>query len=450
MKESINTIKIFPTNFIWGTATASYQIEGHPLADGAAPSIWHEFSHIPGKIHNNDNGDIACDHYHRYEEDILHLRNLGVKAYRFSIAWPRIVPKPYTVNQKGINFYKRIIGKLLESGIEPFVTLFHWDTPLWLENIGGFTSRESVNHFLFYAETIFKEFGNSVTHWISVNEPLVYATQGYISGEMAPGKKRDIRGMAHAAHHLLLSHAKAYHLLHNISPRGKIGVAEAQIWTKPLRNNSKADTKAAFLMDKIINRMYIDPITFGRYPKEVIEKIGNKFPKNFEKDLEEMENTLDFVGINYYTSNTYRYSLLTPITHAKEVPTPGVKRSAMWEIYPEGLYNLLVRVRDEYNNLPCYITENGYPLKEDTMKDPLEDDERIEYLREHLKSAKRAMEDDVNLKGYFVWSLLDNFEWAHGYDMRFGIIRVDFKSLKRKWKKSAYWYRDTISSGKIE
>ncbi len=449
MESKDTKIKKFPESFIWGTATASYQIEGYPLEDGASPSIWHEFSHIPGKIHNNENGDIACDHYHRYEEDILHLRNLGVKAYRFSIAWPRIVPSPYTVNDKGLDFYRRIINKLLESGIEPFVTLFHWDTPLWLEKIGGLTNRESVNHFLFYAETLFKEFGDVVKHWISINEPVVYAVSGYIFGDMAPGKKRNPMGMFHATHYLLLCHAKTHKLLHTLIKTGKLGVAEAQIWMKPANPQSAKDVRASNFMDKLVNRTYIDPLTRGEYPEEVVKKFGKYLPWGFEKDLEDMQNTLDFAGINYYTSRTYKHSFFTPVTHAKEVQTPGVKRSEMWEIYPEGLYNLLIRIRDEYDNIPTYITENGYPLKEENMKNPLEDDERIDYLKQHIKMALKAIEEDVNLKGYFLWSLLDNFEWAHGYDMRFGIIRVDFETLKRQWKKSAHWYKGLIASGKV-
>ena len=437
----------FPDDFLWGTSTASYQIEGSPLADGATPSIWHKFSHIPGKIKNNENGDIACDYYNRYEEDIENLAKLKVKAYRFSISWPRVVPEPGKINQKGLDFYKRIVDKLLSRNIEPFITLFHWDTPLWLEEMGGFRERASVDHFLFYGETLFREFGDRVKHWISLNEPIVYAIQGYVIGDMAPGYKRNLKGMFHATHHLLLSHAKLNAILHKSVKDAQIGIAEAQIWTKPLRPNLKRDRNAADLMDNLINRLYIDPVTKGKYPEKLLAKTAKHLPKAFEEDLKEMGNTCDFIGINYYTSQSYRYSLFTPLIHAREVPTPGYKRSAMWEIYPDGLYNLLLRVKTDYGNLPCYITENGFPLKEVKGRDPLDDTERIEYLKEHIQRVLKAKNEGVDVRGYFLWSLMDNFEWEHGYDMRFGIIRVDFTTLERTWKKSAYWYRDLIKTG---
>ncbi|NOY08784.1 MAG: beta-glucosidase [Spirochaetes bacterium] len=440
-------IKAFSDDFLWGTATASYQIEGSPLADGASPSIWHKFSHIPGKTKNNENGDTACDHYHRYEEDIDNLVKLGVKAYRFSIAWPRIIPEPGTINRKGIDFYKRIIDRLLKHNIEPFITLFHWDTPLWLEKLGGFRKRESVDHFLFYGETLFKEFGDRVKHWISVNEPMVYTISGYVIGDMAPGYKRDLRGLFHAAHHLLLSHSRLADALHGFSKGAVIGIAEAQVWVRPFKSGSERDKRAADLMDKLINRLYMDPVTTGGYPEKLLAKAGRYMPAGFEKDLEGMKNTCDFIGINYYTSQSYRYSLFTPMIHAKEMQTPGCKRSAMWEIYPDGIYNLLKRVKDEYNNIPCYITENGFPLNDKGRSDLLDDAERIEYLKDHIRKVMQAHKEGVNVKGYFLWSLMDNFEWNHGYDMRFGIIRVDFKTLKRSWKKSAYWYQNIIKTG---
>jgi len=336
-------INKFPDDFLWGTSTASYQIEGSPLADGASPSIWHKFSHIPGNIKNNENGDTACDYYNRYNEDIENLVKLGVKAYRFSISWPRIVPEPGKINRKGLDFYKRIVDKLLESNIEPFITLFHWDTPLWLEEQGGFRERASINHFLFYGETLIDEFGDRVKHWISVNEPMVYTIQGYVMGDMAPGYKRDLRGMFHAAHHLLLSHAKLANVLHSKVKDAEIGIAQAQIWTRPLHPNIRRDRNAAELMDELINRLYIDPVTTGKYPRKLLSKAARYMPKGYEKDLKEMENTCDFIGINYYTSQSYRYSLLTPLIHAREIPTPGYKRSAMWEIFPEGIYNLLIK-----------------------------------------------------------------------------------------------------------
>ncbi len=439
----------FPEDFIWGTATASYQIEGYPLADGASPSIWHEFSHRKGKVKNNENGDIACDHYHRYMEDIENLKKLGVKAYRFSIAWPRIIPEPGKVNERGLEFYRGILEELAAANINPYVTLFHWDAPLWLEKIGGFRERDSVEHFLFYAETIFDAFKGYVKKWITINEPMVYTINGYVMGNMAPGYKRDLKGMFHATHHLLLSHAAAAKRLKEIDSKGEAGIAEAQLWIKPFREESERDRKAADMMDDLVNRMYVDPVTRGGYPESIVEKAGRFFPKGFLEDLDEIKGTSDFVGINYYMSKSFKYSLFTPLIHAREVPTPGARRSAMWEIYPEGLYRLLLRIKQDYGNLPCYVTENGYPLKESEMVDPLDDEERIGYLREHIQMVHKALSAGVDVRGYFLWSLMDNFEWDLGYEMRFGIIRVDFKTLKREWKKSAHWYREVIRKNSL-
>ncbi len=438
---------IAPGNFIWGAATASYQIEGSPLADGASPSIWHEFSHRRGKIKYNHNGDTACDHYHRYPEDVKHMKDLGLKAYRFSVSWPRIIPSPGKINPKGLDFYKRLVDELLKKGIEPYITLFHWDAPLWLEETGGFAKREAVDHLVEYGMTLFKGLGDRVKHWITINEPMVFAFLGYYFGSHAPGKKMKIKDTFSVTHHLLLGHSFLVRRFRETVKDGKIGISEAQIWAKPLEPDRPKDIEAADTMDQIINRLYIDPILLGKYPEKVVRLFGRFLPADFEADLKDMQEPMDFVGINYYTSRSYRYSFITPFTHAKEVPTPGAEKSAMWEIFPDGLYYLLIRLKEEYGNPDCYITENGCPLPEEPGRDPHKDEERICYLTDHIRAALKARELGVKLKGYFVWSLLDNFEWQHGYGMRFGLIRVDFETLKRTWRQSARWYRDLIRSG---
>ncbi|MEW5817846.1 MAG: family 1 glycosylhydrolase, partial [Spirochaetota bacterium] len=283
----------FPADFKWGTATAAYQIEGYPLADGASPSIWHQFSHTPGKIRNNENGDIACDHYHRYEEDLENIKKLGLNAYRYSISWPRIVPEPGKVNQKGLDFYRRLTDLLLEKGITPLITLFHWDTPAWLQEKGGFAKRTVIDHIHFYSEVLFREFGDRVKNWVTINEPFVYAVDGYVLGDMPPGHKNDLKNMFRVSHFLLLSHANIVKSFRNEVKNGKIGIAQAQIWITPFRPNNENDQKAAEVMDSIINRLYLDPLIFGRYPKSIEKRITRFLPKGYEYDLTSMAEPFD-------------------------------------------------------------------------------------------------------------------------------------------------------------
>jgi beta-glucosidase len=439
---------IFPGDFAWGTATASYQIEGHPLADGAAQSIWHEFSHKPGNTHSGDTGDVACDHYHRYPEDIGHMKDLGIGVYRFSAAWPRIIPEPGKINRKGIDFYSRLTDALLEAGIEPMCTLFHWDAPVWLEEIGGFTSRESVDHFLLYAETMFTYLGDRIKRWISINEPMVFTVNGYHTGEFAPGHKFDLNGLFRAAHFLLLAHAESVRMCRDKVKGGSLGIAEAQVYISPSRGGNERDIRAALTMDAIANRLYIDPIFRGVYPELVLRSAEKRLPEGWDKDLSRMKEPGDFVGINYYMKRSYKYAWYMPLTHAVLKDTPGAERSEMWEVYPEGLYLLLKRLKEEYGNPPCWITENGYPLPEEDGP-VLDDEPRIRYLERHIAQVHRALAEGVDVRGYLAWSLLDNFEWNLGNRMRFGLIRTDFETLERSWKRSAYWYRDLVSSGRL-
>ncbi len=443
-----------PKDFLWGAATASYQIEGHPLADGACPSNWHRFAHHQGRVQDGTNGDVACDHYHRWAEDIGHMRQMGLGAYRFSIAWPRVVPEPGRLNPKGLAFYDRLVDGLLEAGIAPFATLFHWDLPAWLEDRGGFLRREALEHLDFYAGAVFRQLGDRVRHWLTINEPMIYAFFGYVFGHYPPGLRWRLRPAFAAAHHLLLGHARLvrlYRALGRSSARGPagaatggIGIANHLLHVRPLRPKYGRDVRAAQRVEAVVNRFFLEPLFFGRYPQQALRRVARYLPRGWEKDLSEMREPGDLLGLNYYSGQSYRHAPLAPVLRALEAPTPGARRSAMWEIAPEGLGALLRMLRSEYGNPPVYVTENGYPLPESPEADPLEDGERIAYLEAHIGEALRAVREGSDLRGFFVWSLLDNFEWQYGKAMRFGLIRVDFESLQRTWRRSASWYRDLI------
>jgi len=440
----------FPRGFLWGAATASYQIEGAPLADGAGPSIWHEFAHAPGRTIDGKNGDVACDHYHRWRDDVRLMSALGLTAYRFSIAWSRVFPEQGQVNPRGLDFYSRLVDGLLEAGIEPWATVFHWDAPSWLGRMGGFVSRGAVDSLVEYGSLLFRRLGDRVKYWVTVNEPSSFTSVGYILGYFPPGRKMDLKGMYHASHHLLLGHARLREAFAGLVPDGKIGIALAQAWYSPRNPARRKDREAADFMDTALNRFYRDPLFFGRYPPAVAAKAERYLPRGFEKDMDGMKAPVDFLGVNYYSRSVIRHSLLQPYTHAKEHVDPATPRSAMWEIYPEGIYRLLLSLRDEYGNPPCYITENGFPTPEAPGRDPREDPDRIAYLADHIGLVGKAVAEGVDCRGYFHWSLMDNFEWAYGYTMPFGLFRTDFATQERQWRKSAHWYRELIGRNWIE
>jgi len=441
---------VFPRGFLWGAATASYQIEGSPLADGASASIWHEFSHRPGRIKDGTNGDVACDHYHLYAQDVGLMRDLGLGAYRFSVSWPRIFPEPHRVNQKGLDFYSRLVDCLLAAGIEPWLTIFHWDEPVWLEKMGGFLERSAIDHLVEYGSCLFRNLGDRVKNWVSVNEPSIFASLGYILGYFPPGRRNDLHGMFHCAHHLLLAHARLAAAMRSLVPGGRIGMALAQIWISAKAKDSQRDAKAADFMDQALNRFFIDPLFFGIYPARVLSKIERRLPRGFEKDLPDMKGSTDFTGINYYQRAVYRWAPLQPYTHAREYIDPTAARSAMWEIYPSGIYRLLMRLRDEYGNPPCYITENGFPLPATDGRDPLDDPERMTYLRDHIALVGKAIDDGVDCRGYFHWTLMDNFEWAYGHLMPFGLLHTDFATQARRFRKSAFWYKELAGNNWLD
>ena len=441
----------FPDDFVWGCATASYQIEGSPLADGAGESIWHRFSHTPGKIKDGSTGDVADDHYRRYMEDIELMRWLGLDAYRFSIAWPRIFPADEKgINQRGLDFYERLVDGLLDAGIAPFVTLYHWDLPGWADDRGGWPNRDCAYWYADYAEIIFRRLGDRVQSWITLNEPWVSAFLGYLVGIHAPGHT-NLQEAVTTSYNLLLAHGLAVERFRKTGLAGQIGITLNMSDTIPA-SASEADKAAAVLMDGYLNRWFIEPVCKGCFPADMVtayERLGLQLPDFSQDDLAIMSAPTDFLGLNYYSVQTVAAQDEFPGFRA--APPPERPLNPMgWEMEPEGLYNLLTRLHKEYTQGPLYITENGYPLRDAPGQTDLDDQPRIDYIRDHLLASWRAMQQGVPLKGYFVWSLMDNFEWAEGYGPRFGIIRVDYDTQKRTPKRSAHWYKNVIASNAVE
>ncbi|MGB9779807.1 GH1 family beta-glucosidase [Caldanaerobacter sp.] len=443
----------FPKDFTWGVATSSYQIEGAVNEDGRTPSIWDTFSKTEGKTYQGHTGDVACDHYHRYKEDVEIMKEIGVKAYRFSIAWPRIFPEEGKYNPKGMDFYKRLVDELLKRDIMPVATIYHWDLPQWAyEKKGGWLNRESVKWYVEYASKLFEELGDVIPLWITHNEPWCSSILSYGIGEHAPGHK-DWREALIAAHHILLSHGEAVKVFRDMNLKGaQIGITLNLTPAYPA-SEKEEDKLAAQYADGFANRWFLDPIFKGNYPEDMMElysKIIGEFDFIKEGDLETISVPIDFLGVNYYTRSIVKYNE-DSMLKAENVPGPGKRTEMGWEISPESLYDLLKRLDREYAKLPIYITENGAAFKDELTEDGrVHDYERIEYIKEHLKAIARFIEEGGNLKGYFVWSLLDNFEWAHGYSKRFGIVYVDYETQKRILKDSAFWYKGVIEKGAIE
>lgn len=435
----------FPSHFTWGTATSAYQIEGAWNEDGRGLSIWDTFCHTPGKIYQNETGDIASDHYHRWKEDVQVMVELGLNAYRFSIAWPRVLPQGKgAVNPKGIDFYDRLVDALLEQNIQPFPTLFHWDLPQSLQDEGGWANRETAYHFAEYARVLGERLGDRVSNWITHNEPFVAALAGHFTGEHAPGIQ-DIGIALKAGHHLLLSHGLAVSALRaSLTRPANIGIT-LNLTTCHPASDSEADRRAAWRFDGINNRMFLDPVLRGEYPADMLELFGPLFPAIPPDDLRITSTPLDFLGVNYYTRNVIRYDPDFPLAEFVEVHPIGNEYSQMWEIYPPGIYELLTRVWNDYHPAHIYVTENGCPVPDGLDLDRrVRDYRRIHYLRDHLVQCHRALTEGVPLRGYFVWSLGDNFEWSYGYTMRFGIVYIDYNTQERMIKESGRWFAQVI------
>ncbi|MEU7028125.1 GH1 family beta-glucosidase [Streptomyces sp. NPDC046275] len=456
----------FPPGFRWGTATAAYQIEGAAREDGRTPSIWDTFSHTPGRVRNGDTGDIAADHYHRTAEDIALLRRIGVTDYRFSIAWPRVQPTGRgPAVQQGLDFYRRLVDGLLEAGIRPVATLYHWDLPQELEDAGGWPQRETAYRFAEYAGLAAEALGDRVATWTTLNEPWCAAFLGYGSGVHAPGRTSDLAALR-AAHHLNLAHGLAVGALRAALPAAPAGTPGPEVsltlnlHAVRARSQDPADRDAARRIDAVGNRIFLDPVFHGRLPKDLVEDTAAITDWSFVRDgdLATTAAPVDSLGINYYSPALVEAGT-NPAPgepspwagaerHVRFVPVDGPRTAMDWPVDADGLHGLLVRLRDELPGVPLLVTENGAAYED--YADPsgqVKDPERVAYLRGHLEAVHRALADGADVRGYFLWSLLDNFEWAYGYSKRFGIVHVDFASQRRTLKDSARWYADVIARG---
>ncbi|WKZ52313.1 MAG: GH1 family beta-glucosidase [Anaerolineales bacterium] len=441
----------FPKNFTWGVATSAYQIEGAWNEDGRGVSIWDTFSHTKGRIVNDENGDVAADHYHRWKDDFALMSELGVKAYRFSTAWPRILPAGTgAVNKKGLDFYDRIVDEALKRKIEPYVCLFHWDLPQALQDQGGWPKREITEHFAEYARVVAGRLGDRVKVWLTHNEPWVAAFIGYFLGDHAPGKK-DIGAAVKALHHLLLSHGLAAEAIRAEAKQPvKVGLTLNLNPVHPA-TDSKKDKEAAKRVDMFMNRIVLDPLLKGTSPIQEAAIANLLVGKVIhDGDLAKICQ-LDLLGVNYYSRTVMKHSNKIPVVNVEQVYPEGNEYSGMWEIYPEGMYETLKLVWDYKPTCELMVTENGVPVPDGVDFDGrVRDERRIRYLRNHLAQVHRAIEDGIPVKGYFHWSLMDNFEWSLGYGPRFGLVYVDWKTQKRIVKDSGRWFAKAIAENAVE
>lgn len=448
----------FPKDFVWGAATASYQIEGAWNEDGKSESIWDRFAHTPGKILNGDTGDVACDHYHRWRDDIALMRDLGLRAYRFSIAWSRILPSGRgEVNQRGLDFYNRLIDALLEANITPYVTLYHWDLPQVLQDAGGWVSRDTAQAFVDYADVVSRTLGDRVKNWITHNEPHVAAFLGYQTGIHAPGIV-DGASAVKASHHLLLAHGWSVPIIRQNSTRAQVGIVLNTALAMPASNQSE-DLDAVRQVDGRVQRWFLDPLYGRGYPADIVAEyktvgfLPDRDAFIQSDDLDAIAAPTDFLGLNYYNRSFVEQGALA---HGGPFPknvhvSDSEYTEIGWEVNPDGLYQLLCRVYFDYHPQKIFITENGASYSDaPDAQGNVNDQRRIDYVREHLVAAHRTIDAGVPLTGYFLWSLLDNFEWAYGYSQRFGIVWVDYATQQRIPKASARWYADVIRRNGLE
>ncbi|WP_432971904.1 GH1 family beta-glucosidase [Dactylosporangium sp. CA-233914] len=451
----------FPSTFWWGAATAAYQIEGSVGADGRTPSIWDTFSAQPGRIDNGDTGATSTGHYVKYREDVRLMAELGLSAYRFSIAWPRIRPAGGAgVNEAGLDFYDRLVDELLAAGVRPVATLYHWDLPQELEDTGGWTSRDTALRFADYAAAAGARLGDRVAMWNTLNEPWCSAFLGYGTGGHAPGRRGHV-GALTATHHLLLAHGLGVAALRSAGVAGQVSVALNAGAVRPL-TDSPADADAARRIDGLLNRIFFDPVLKGSYPADTVEDTRELTDWHFVHpgDLAAISAPVDAICVNYYQPDLVSAApdgVLdhnTPYPTAQGVrfhPTPGPVTHMGWSVDPTGLRDLLLRINRDYGDRPIYVTENGAAYDDRPDSDGgVDDPERIDYLRGHLAAVHEAIAAGVDLRGYFVWSLLDNFEWAFGFSRRFGLIRVDYATLERTIKASGRWYCEAIARNAID
>jgi beta-glucosidase len=436
----------FPDGFLWGASTSAYQIEGAPLADGAGPSIWQRFTHSPGLTANGDTGDVACDHYNRWREDVALMREIGLRSYRFSISWSRVLPEGRgRVNRKGLDFYSRLVDALLDGGIQPNVTLFHWDLPEALDDRGGWLNPDVAEWFADYARIMYDALDDRVPMWATLNEPWVVTDGGYLHGTLAPGH-RNLFEAPRATHNLLRAHARGVQAYRGGGGKHRIGLV-VNIEPKYPASSAPADAAATARAHAYMNRQYLDPVLLGGYPDEMREVFGEAWPEFPPEELQALREPLDFVGVNYYTRSVVRDDPKALPVRAAAVRQPQHAHTETgWELYPDGLTDTLVWITERYGRIPLYVTENGAAFYDPPhaidgeVRDPL----RVWYYREHLRAARRAIERGVDLRGYYAWSLLDNFEWSLGYAKRFGLVHVNYGTLERTPKESARFYGDVI------
>lgn len=437
----------FPDDFLWGSATAAYQIEGSPLADGAGPSIWQRFAHTPGRTLNGDTGDIACDHYRRWREDVALMKALGLGAYRFSVSWSRVLPEGKgRINPKGLDFYERLVDRLLEHGIQPMATLYHWDLPAALDDRGGWLNPDIADWFAEYAQAMYARLDGRIRHWATLNEPWVITDGGYLHGALAPGHRNRFEAPI-ASHHLMRAHGKAVQA-YRAEGRHAVGLV-VNIEPKYPASDRPEDLAATRRADAYMNRQYLDPAFFGAYPEELREIFGEAWPEWPQEDMALIRQPLDFVGINYYTRNVVRHDpqqwplRASPVRQHRHAHT-----ETGWEVYPQALTDTLTWFKERYGDLPVYVTENGAAFYDPPqaeggrIRDPL----RADYLRDHLRAIHAARAAGCDIRGYFAWSLLDNLEWSLGYSKRFGLVHVDFETQARTPKDSARYYAEVVAS----
>ncbi len=433
----------FPDRFLWGAATSAYQIEGASSADGKGPSIWDTFAQTPGNVADRTTGDIACDHYHRYPEDVELMANLGLGAYRFSVAWSRVLPSGTgAVNTRGLDFYDRLVDQLCAREIEPFATLYHWDLPAALEERGGWVNRESAEWFAEYSAVVVNKLKDRVRFWTTLNEPLATTAMGYLYGQHAPGKKGRLIKFLKASHNLLRAHGLATQRMRALDAELQIGVANV---TSAIHPAGPGCERAVDIGHQFVNELYLMPVMKGQYPPFIARLMRLLNRECRPEDMNDIQQPLDYIGVNNYTRRIVRSSL-NPLLPMKFVgpDVPEENRTGMgWEIYPHGIYEILKWLKKSYAGTPIYVTENGGDFADQRVSDgSVADPKRIAFLSRYLKEVRHAIDEGADVRGYFVWSLLDNFEWNHGLAKRFGLVHVDYKTQKRTIKASGHWYRE--------
>ena len=437
----------FPHGFLWGCATSAYQIEGGKDADGKGPSIWDRFAHTPGQMRDGAHGDVACDHYHRFRDDVALMKKLGMQAYRFSLSWARILPEGTgRVNPGGIKFYSDLIDELLANDIEPIVTLYHWDMPAALDDRGGWLNRDCADWFADYAQVVFEQFDGRVKKWTTLNEPWVISDGGYLKGTIAPGHI-NLYEAPIASHNMMRAHGAAVKVYREVG-RYEIGLA-VNIEPKYPASGSNEDAAATRRACAYMNEQYLDPAILGSYPVELREVFNGAWPQWPRSDFDLIQQPIDFIGVNYYTRSVTRHDDNDwPVRASAVKQGQATYTETNWEVFPQGLTDTLVWVKQRYGDVPLYITENGAAFFDPPcaqggrVRDPL----RTDYLQKHLLAVREAIDHGVNIKGYMVWSFMDNLEWSLGFSKRFGIVHVNFDTLERTPKDSAHYYSRVIAS----